>query len=148
MAGTAGAVVGALPSTLYGLVTGTLLEPTLAAGSILLPDEDAPERLVAAAIPVHLALSVGWGVVLAHVLPRRRPALEGALAGLAIAGLDLGIGGRLRRRVADLPLVPQVADHVAYGLAVGAVLGRRRSRPAALTGTGSSCGGTAGTRQR
>jgi len=77
----------------------------------------------------HGAISLGWGVVLAAVLPRRRAVVWGALAGFAIAGLDLGVLGRHWPRIRALPTVPQVADHVAFGALVGAVVsraGRRR----------------------
>ena len=99
------------------------LAPTLAAGSIVLPHEERRARLAAAAVPVHLGLSVAWAVVLER---SRADALTGALAGIAIAALDLGIGGRLFPRVRTLSLAPQVADHVAYGATVGYVLARRR----------------------
>jgi hypothetical protein len=52
----------------------------------------------------------------------------GALAGLGIAALDLGLIGRRFPRVRALPQLPQVADHVAYGATVGAVLALRRAR--------------------
>ena len=77
---------------------------------------------------MHAALSVGWAEVLAAVLPRRRTAVWGALAGLGIAALDLGLIGRRFPRVRALPQLPQVADHVAYGATVGAVLALRRAR--------------------
>ena len=126
-AGAAGAVVGSVPSTVWALASGgDPLEATVAAGSMLLPGEERRARLFAAAVPVHLAFSFGWAVVLAHVLPRKRTAAAGALAGLGIAALDLGAGRRLFRRVRDLPLLPQVADHLAYGVTVGFVLARRR----------------------
>jgi hypothetical protein len=48
----------------------------------------------------------------------------GALAGLAVAGLDLGVLGRRWPRIRALPTVPQVGDHVAFGALVGAVLSR------------------------
>jgi hypothetical protein len=55
--------------------------------------------------------------------------------GLAIAALDLGLIARRFPRVRALPQGRQWADHVAFGLAVGAVLRARRrrrvSRPAA-----------------
>jgi hypothetical protein len=54
--------------------------------------------------------------------------LAGGLAGLGIAALDLGIVGRRVQRVRALPLAPQLADHAAYGAAVGWVLARRRER--------------------
>jgi len=93
---------------------------------MLLPGEERPARLFAAAVPVHLAFSFGWAVVLARVLPRRHTVAAGALAGLAIAALDLGVGRRRFPRVRELQLLPQVADHLAYGAAVGFVLARRR----------------------
>jgi hypothetical protein len=123
----AAAVSGGAPSTLWSLATGRdPLEATLAAGSVLLPHETRRARLVAAAVPVHLALSLGWAAALARVLPERREVVRGVLAGVAIAALDLGVLGRLFPRVRALPLLPQLADHIAYGATVGYVLGRRR----------------------
>jgi hypothetical protein len=128
-AGAVAAVVGGVPSTLWALVAGDdPLEPTLAAGSILLPHETRRGRLVAAAVPIHAALSLGWAAVLAAILPRRQTAAAGAVAGLAIAALDLGVVGRLVPRIRALPLAPQLADHIAFGAAVGLVLERRRRR--------------------
>jgi hypothetical protein len=125
-AGAVAAVLSGIPSTVHALATGRdPLEATLAAGSVVLPEETRPERLLAAAVPVHLALSLGWGVVLARVLPRRPSTAQGALAGLAIAALDLGVVGRRFPRVRALPLGGQLADHAAYGAVVAAVLRRR-----------------------
>ena len=126
-AGAAAAVAGGVPSTLWALTTGRdPLEATLAAGSMLLPGATRRSRLVLAAVPVHLTLSFGWAVVLERVLPRRHEVTAGAAAGLAIAALDLGFGRRAFPRVRALSLLPQLADHVAYGLTVGVVLARRR----------------------
>lgn len=123
--GVAGAVSGA-PSTLHALLTRTgPLAATEAAGALLLPDEQRRARLLVAAVPVHAGLSLGWGVVLAHVLPRRATTFWGAVAGLVIAGLSLRLPGRRVARVRALPVLPQVADHLAYGAAVGYVLRQR-----------------------
>ena len=128
-AGTVAAVVSGAPSTLYALATGgDMMAATHAAGALALPHEQRRALLFLAAVPVHAALSVGWAEVLAAVLPRRRTAVWGALAGLGIAALDLGLIGRRFPRVRALPQVPQVADHVAYGATVGAVLALRRAR--------------------
>jgi hypothetical protein len=78
-------------------------------------------------VPVHLALSVGWAIALGRALPRGRELPTGALAGLAIAALDLGLLGRRLAPIRALPQPRQWADHLAYGLTVGAVLARRRS---------------------
>jgi hypothetical protein len=126
-AGAVAAVVSGVPSTVWALKAGgDPLEATLAAGSLLLPRETRRSRLVAAAVPVHLALSLSWGVVLARLLPERRTVAAGTAADLAIAALDLWVLGRRFPRVRALPTLPQLADHAAYGATVGAVLGRRR----------------------
>jgi hypothetical protein len=120
-----------LPSTIHALATGgDPLEATVAAGSLLLPRERRLPVLLAAAVPVHLAISLGWSVVLARLLPARRTTLAGALAGAGIAALDLGVAGRLFPRVRALPRVPQLVDHVAFGAIVGRVIAHRREREA------------------
>jgi hypothetical protein len=129
----AGAVAGVLsgaPSTVHALATRrSPIDALRAAGTLLLADDAPPTALTAAGVVAHGAISLGWGVVLAAVLPRRQAVVWGALAGVAIAGLDLGVLGRRWPRIRALPTVPQVADHVAFGALVGAVFsraGRRR----------------------
>ena len=115
------AVLSGIPSTAHALLTGTdPLEPTLAAGSILLPGERRRGRLVAAAVPVHVGLSLGWALVLDRA--GVRGARRGAAAGLAIAVVDLGLVGRRIPRIRALPLLPQLADHAAFGAVAGALL--------------------------
>jgi hypothetical protein len=126
-AGAVAAVLSGAPSTLHALATGgDPLEASLAAGTLLLGRERRPARLLVAAAVAHVALSLGWAVVLAVVLPRRRTMAAAAAAGLAIAALDLGVVGRRYPRIRALPLVPQVLDHVAYAVTVGVMLERRR----------------------
>lgn len=128
-AGSVAAVLSSAPSTLHALLTGRdPLEASLAAGTLLLRGERRPARLLPAAAVAHVALSLGWAVVLAAVLPRRRGMPAAVVGGLAIAGLDLGLVGRRLERIRALPLVPQVLDHVAYAVTVAAVLERRRRR--------------------
>ena len=129
----AGAVAGALsgvPSTVHAVATGrSPFDALKAAGTLLLADDAPSSAQAAAGVVAHGAISLGWGVVLAVVLPRRRTVAWGALAGLVIAGLDLGVLGRRWPRIRALPRAPQVADHVAFGALVGAVVsraGRRR----------------------
>jgi hypothetical protein len=125
-AGAAAAVLSGAPSTVHAAWTGAdPLAAARAAGTLLLPGEHRTGRLLLAAAVTHAALSLGWAAVLATVLPSRRTAVAGAVAGLGIAALDLGLVGRRLPRVRALPLAPQVADHLAYGLIVGAVLARR-----------------------
>ena len=126
LAGLAAAVLSGAPSTLAALLRGQdPLEATYAAGSLLLPRERRRKRLLLAAVQVHLALSLVWALILARALPRppRRPL--GALAGLAIAGADLGLVGRRFPRIRALPLAPQLADHALFGIVVAEVLRRR-----------------------
>jgi hypothetical protein len=127
VAGAVAAVLSGAPSTLHALATrSSPLEATLAAGTLLLPRERRPLPLALAAVPVHVALSLGWALVLAALLPRRRTVAWATLAGLAIAALDLGVVGRRVPRIRALAQLPQWLDHVAYGATVGAVLRRRR----------------------
>jgi hypothetical protein len=136
----AGVVAGALsglPSTMHALATGrSPLDSVRAAGTLLLPEHAPGSRLAVAGVGAHGAISLAWGVALAALLPRRRPALWGAFAGLVIAGIDLGVLGRRWPRIRALPLLPQIADHVAYGALVGAVLSRAAhpAAPPARTG--------------
>jgi hypothetical protein len=129
VAGAVAALLSGAPSTLHALATrASPLEATLAAGTLLAPRERRPLVLLLAAVPVHLALSFGWALLLAAILPRRRTTAWATLAGLAIAALDLGVVGRRYPRIRALALAPQVLDHVAFGATVGVVLSRRRWR--------------------
>jgi hypothetical protein len=126
-AGLIAAAVSGAPSTAVALARGDdVLDGTRAVGTLLLPRETRTLPLLAAAVPVHVAISVGWAFALERVLPARNEPLTGALAGLAIAALDLGVIGRRLPRIRSLPQPRQWADHVAYGLTVGLVLAHRR----------------------
>ena len=127
-AGAAGAVVSGAPSTLHALLTGRdPLAASVAAGSLVLPHESRTPALLLVAVPVHVALSLGWAVLLAAVLPRRHTVAVATAAGLAIAALDLGLVGRRFPRIRELAPLPQVADHLAFGAVAGMVLRRRRA---------------------
>jgi hypothetical protein len=121
--GLVGAVLSGAPSTAIALARReSLLDGARAAGAIALPREDRTAVLLAAAVPVHLGLSLGWAFALA-ALPRRGP-LTGAAAGLAIAAIDLVLIGRRIPAIRALPQGRQWADHVAYGLSVEWMLSR------------------------
>jgi hypothetical protein len=127
LAGLAGSVVSAFPSTLWTLIRrGDVLEGGRALGLVLLPKERRTPVLLVAGAPVHLALSIGWAYVLAAVMPPRAEPLYGAAGGVAIAALDLALLGRFFPTIQALPQGRQWADHVAFGLTVGAVLAATR----------------------
>ncbi len=137
IAGLAGSVVSAFPSTTWTLIRrGDVLEGGRALGQVLLPHERRTIVLLVAGAPVHLALSVGWAYVLAAVLPPRAEPFYGAVGGVAIAALDLAVLGRFFPPISALPQGRQWADHVAFGVTVGAVLGATRpaDRPPAPGG--------------
>jgi hypothetical protein len=124
-AGLAGAALSGVPSTVVTLARGEdVLDGARAAGAIVLPRANSTPVLLAAAVPVHLALSLGWAAAIA-ALPRRN-ALTGLAAGLAIAAIDLELIGRRIPAIRALPQGRQWADHAAYGLVVGQWLRRRR----------------------
>jgi len=118
------ATLSGIPSTAHALATRRdPLEATLAAGAILLPRETRRGVLLSAAVPVHLGISFGWTVALDRA--GIRGARNGALAGLAIAALDLGLIGRRYPRIRALPLLPQLADHALFGAVAATALERR-----------------------
>lgn len=126
----AAAVLSGAPSTAHALVTGgDVLAATRAAGAMVAGDDASPAALLVTAAAVHGAISLGWTAVLAAVLPLRHPIVEGAAAGLAIAALDLGVAGRRIDAIRKLPLRPQIADHVAFGVVVAAALAWQDRRP-------------------
>jgi len=128
-AGAVAGIVSGGPSTVHALVTGRgVLDATAAAGRLVAPASAPRWAKVVAGGAAHAALSLGWGAVLAVSLPRRRTIGAGALAGLAIAAVDLGLVGRRVDEIRALPLGPQVLDHVAFGAVAGYVLTRRRGR--------------------
>jgi len=128
-AGLAGAACSALPSTVWSLVRGDdPLEGARALGVVVLPNERRTPVLLGVAAPVHVGISLGWAAVLAAALPRRAEPRWGAVGGMAIAALDLGMIGRRIRAIQALPQGRQWADHLAYGLTVGLVLRARRAR--------------------
>ena len=115
------AALSGIPSTVHALATGRdPLEAARAAGTILLPRETRPDRLLAAAVPIHVGISLAWTIVLARA--GVRGAIRGGIAGLAIAALDLGVAARRFPRIRRLPLGPQLADHAAFGAIVGRLL--------------------------
>jgi hypothetical protein len=123
-AGLAGAVLSGVPSTAVAVWRGEdVLDGARAAGRMVLPRETRTPVLLAAAVPVHLALSLGWAAVLDAV---DAGPLRGLAAGMGIAALDLGVIGRRIPAIRELPQPRQWADHAAYGLVVGQWLRRRR----------------------
>lgn len=129
VAGSIAAVLSGAPSTFYSAATtGDVFEATRAAGAMVLPNEERSLPLLAAAIPVHVGLSLGWALCMVKVLPRKYTVLWGAAFGAAIAAFDLGVVGHRIPAIGALPQAPQVADHVAFGLVVAFVVRRRRER--------------------
>jgi hypothetical protein len=129
----AGAVAGllsGLPSTVHALATRRdPLAAARAAGNLLLPARAGSPALLFAGGVAHVALSLGWGTVLAMAVRRTslEPVAVGLAGGAAIAAVDLGLlaHGPIGRRwplIRALPVGPQVADHLAFGAIAGVVL--------------------------
>jgi hypothetical protein len=126
------AVLSGIPSTGYALAVGAdPLAATRAAGRLLLPRSTRPSHVLLAAAVGHGLLSLAWTAVLAR-LPGGTARAAGY--GLAIAWLDLGVARAVRGPrfgpVADLPVLPQVADHVLFAVVARALT---RTEPPTLT---------------
>ena len=117
------ATLSGAPSTAWTLAQrGDLLASTRAAGAMV-----GGEPRLGRGVVVHAVVSLLWTAVLAVVLPRRHAVVAGAVAGGAIAALDIGvIAPRRFRAIVSLPRGPVVADHVAFGALVGWSLARSR----------------------
>jgi len=70
----------------------------------------------------HVAITAWWTAVLDRMLPKRAPLAEGAAAGLLVAALDLGVVGRRFPAIRELDALPQVLDHVAFGVVAATAL--------------------------
>jgi hypothetical protein len=122
------ALAGGTPSTAQALVIGRDLQvvvdygirATRAAGTLVPPGRPG---LVRGAI-VHFVVSVLVGELLARVLPDRHSVLWGALAGLLIGVVNVGVVGRHFSAIRELPFGPQLADNMAFGALFAAVVDR------------------------
>ena len=123
-------VLGGIPSTAWALVTrGDAWEATLAVGAIVLGSDAPFSKLIAAAIVFHGVMSFFWAAVLCAYLPAGRRVLWGLIAGALIAVLDILLIGQAIPAIRALAFVPQLADHLMFGVLVGAVIDHRRKRP-------------------
>jgi hypothetical protein len=125
----AAAVLGGAPSTLLAAARcdwqlrptlGYLRYATRAAGVVVPPHRPS---LIRGAL-VHGVMSMACGELLVRGLPERRRLLWGTCAGLALGVVNRGVIGRRIPAIAALPVVPQLADHVAFGAIFVAVLDR------------------------
>lgn len=127
----AAGVLSGIPSTTWAVLAGRdPLEAARGAGT-LVPGSRRHGGL-APGLAAHAAVSAVWTAVLAAVLPRHSAvggAAWGALAGVAIAAVDLGVVARRYPAIRALPQARQWADHVAFGAVAGAVLGSRPCCP-------------------
>jgi hypothetical protein len=122
------ATLSGVPSTLHALLAGGTVraagvyvhDATCAAGTLLPPGRG---RFIRGAV-VHVGISAACGEVLARTLPRRRSIAWGAAAGLAIGVVNVGLIGRRFPAINSLPLMSQLADHVAFGTLFAVVVDR------------------------
>jgi predicted lipid-binding transport protein (Tim44 family) len=129
----AAAVVSGAPSTLHALLTthslpataGYVRDATRAIGTLVPPGRPGLAR---GAI-IHLGISAAAAEALARALPRRRSAAWGAAAGLAMGVVNVGLIGRLFPAIRALPLIPQLADHIAFGTVFALVADRDTPSP-------------------
>lgn len=135
LAGAVAWPLSALPSALQEVASGRSWAGShRAAGNLLLDAGAPPERLLAVGALTRAAVALNWGVVMSRWLDRRHPVAHGAGAGLALFAFQYVGVGRRRPLVRALPAGAQLADHLVYGVAVGAVLARRRRCRGAAVG--------------
>jgi hypothetical protein len=128
-------VVSGLPSTVWALARGDDPLTAVRAAGTLLPGRRRHPSILGG-IVVHAAVSAFWTAALA-LAARRWPLtpVRGALAGLGIAALDLGVIGRRYPAIAALHTPAQLADHAMFGAIVGHLLARADRRQAGGAGS-------------
>jgi hypothetical protein len=122
------ATLGGVPSTLYafgrrrGLQAAAtyVRDATRAAGTLIPPGRPGFIRGALA----HVGISVLCAEGLARTLPQTRSVVWGSGAGLAIGVINVAIIGRRFPAIAQLPLAPQLADNVAFGMLFAFVVDR------------------------
>jgi hypothetical protein len=129
-AGWTAALLSGIPSTVYALATGAdATEATRTAGAMLIPASSGLPALFAAAAVAHLTISFFWAAILVAILPRKHVIAWATTAAALIGIFDLRIIAPLFfPQVADLPLGPQMADHLMWGASLGWALAHRRKK--------------------
>ncbi len=94
-------------------------DATRAVGTLVPPGRPGFARGV-----VDVGLSVVCGEVLARTLPESNSVSWGAAAGLAIGVVNVGVIGRRFPAIRALPLIPQLADDLAFGVVFALVVDR------------------------
>jgi hypothetical protein len=123
IAAAVAATFSGVPSTAHAVLTGRSPLAAARAAGELLGRPGLGRGLVA-----HLVVSGWWTLLVGIALPRRHPRAWGAVFGVAIAALDLGIARRRFPAIAGLHPGAQVADHVAFGVLVADALSRADAR--------------------
>jgi hypothetical protein len=119
-------IIGGVPSTLYAVASGgNWLDSINAIAAITNAENLSFGWRICVATVIHFTISFFWATALMAFLPQRRVLLCASAAGGAIAVIDLLLlAPILFPEVAALSFWPQLADHVVWGGAVGAVFKR------------------------
>ncbi len=142
LAGLVAWLCSEVPSAVHAALSGASWRRTdEAAGSLLLPAEEAPDVLRRVGTALRVVVAANWGVVLSRWLDGRHPVLHGAGAGVALFAFEYLLLGRRRPLVRALPAWPQLADQVVFGAVAGAVLSTRRRARSSPSGRWRRRGG-------
>lgn len=127
-AGVAAALFSGAPSMTHAFVTGGVggvvnygRDATGAIGELVPPFRPGVVRGGIA----HFVISAAAAAVFARVLPSRNSLAWGAAGGLAMGLVNILVIGRHLPNVGRLPVGPQLADNVAFGVVFAAVADRR-----------------------
>jgi hypothetical protein len=112
------AALSGAPSTLeafrrqrdFRSVVAYLRDATCAVGTLVPPGRPG---FIRGAL-LHVGISVLCGEGLARTVPESHSVIWGVGAGLVIGVINVGVIGRRFPAIAALPLVPQLADNVAF----------------------------------
>jgi hypothetical protein len=117
---------GGIPSTLYAIASGgDWLESMNAVAAIVNAENPSIVWRVSVAAAIHFTISFVFASTLLAILPHRRTLLWASACGAVIAVIDLLLlAPILFHEIAAPSFWPQLADHVVWGVVVGAFAAR------------------------
>jgi hypothetical protein len=95
-------------------------DATRAVGTLIPPGRPGFARGAIA----HFGISIVCAEALARTLPESNSVGWGAAGGLAIGAVNVGVIGRRFPAIRSLPLIPQLADNLAFGAVFALVVDR------------------------
>lgn len=113
------AVASGIPSTTYFIISGQNILLSIRAIGLIFFANSYPDYLILfVSACIHLMVSLFWCILLKLLMPQTKPLFFGIMAGIVIAVVDILLIGSHIPAIEHLAFLPQLADHILWGLIV------------------------------